>query len=363
MTSLQEKITTAWKEALKSGATERRDTLSGLRAAIKNQEIEARATLTDEAVQAVVNKEAKRRREAITEYQKAGRDDLAAREQSELERANVQARHEELVEARAKLADIEARLDFYAAQIESLPTLARQPQTKVETAWNEAKAHLLERQQERKEVEELFNRIERELRERGELEADFKGKDLEHARWEELAHLLGPHQLQRHLLRQAEGAIVREANRVLNSVSNGTLRLELLPDSDEPSSNKRPKVLDVVCFHDTGGEAVGAIAPAFLSGSQRFRVAVALALGIGRTAAHGSGNGRAARVETILIDEGFGGLDKTGRDEMKDELRELGRELGRVILVSHQEDFAGAFPNRFDISLEQGVSRVRKTVE
>lgn len=85
MTSLQERITNAWKEALKAGATERRDTLSGLRAAIKNQEIETRATLSDEAVQAVVNKEAKRRREAITEYQKAGRDDLAAREQSELD--------------------------------------------------------------------------------------------------------------------------------------------------------------------------------------------------------------------------------------------------------------------------------------
>ncbi|BCM93032.1 putative protein YqeY [Abditibacteriota bacterium] len=85
MTSLQETITNAWKEALRAGETGRRDTLSGLRAAIKNQEIETRATLSDEAVQAVVNKEAKKRREAITEYQKAGRDDLAAREQSELD--------------------------------------------------------------------------------------------------------------------------------------------------------------------------------------------------------------------------------------------------------------------------------------
>ncbi|RYX81132.1 GatB/YqeY domain-containing protein [bacterium] len=85
MTSLQETITSAWKEAMKAGETGRRDTLSSLRAAIKNQEIEARGALTDEAVQAVVNKEAKRRREAITEYQKVGRDDLAAREQSELE--------------------------------------------------------------------------------------------------------------------------------------------------------------------------------------------------------------------------------------------------------------------------------------
>lgn len=85
MASLQENITSAWKDALRSGETSRRDTLSGLRAAIKNQEIETRAALSDEAVQAVVNKEAKRRREAITEYQKANREDLAAREQSELD--------------------------------------------------------------------------------------------------------------------------------------------------------------------------------------------------------------------------------------------------------------------------------------
>ncbi len=85
MTSLQETITSAWKDALRAGDTGRRDTLSSLRAAIKNLEIETRATLSDEAVQTVVNKEAKKRREAITEYQKAGRDDLAAREQSELD--------------------------------------------------------------------------------------------------------------------------------------------------------------------------------------------------------------------------------------------------------------------------------------
>lgn len=85
MPSLQETITGAWKDAVRAGEKNRRDTLSGLRAAIKNQEIEARATLSDEAVQAVVNKEAKKRREAIEEYRKAGREDLALVEQGELE--------------------------------------------------------------------------------------------------------------------------------------------------------------------------------------------------------------------------------------------------------------------------------------
>ena len=82
---LQETITAAWKDALRAGENNRRDTLSSLRAAIKNAEIEARAPLSDEAVQAVVNKEAKKRREAIEEYTKAARPDLAQIEAGELE--------------------------------------------------------------------------------------------------------------------------------------------------------------------------------------------------------------------------------------------------------------------------------------
>lgn len=285
------------------------------------------------------------------------------REIRALESADVAARAAALVEARGKLVGVERDEAFYGQQIESLSELARRPRAQVEAEWEEAKDRQRQIASEREVVGDTLRRLEREEREKRTLGQQSQEKTLEYERWEELARLLGPHQLQRHLLREAEGAIVREANGILEAISGGTLRLELVPDSDEGSGNRRPKVLDVVCFPLNGSEEPQAILPAFLSGSQRFRVAVALALGIGRTAARGSGNGRAARVETILIDEGFGALDKTGRDEMKDELRELGRELGRVILVSHQEDFASAFPNRFNIALENGVSRVQKVVE
>lgn len=285
------------------------------------------------------------------------------RERKELEKGGVGVRHSALVEARGNLADVERERAFYREQIESLSLLARRPRAQVDAEWGDAKQKQQQFAGERETVGDTLRRLEREEKERGAMEVQLQERTLKHERWEELTRLLGPHQLQRHLLREAEGAIVREANGTLESISGGTLRLELVPDSDEGSGNRKPKVLDVVCFPLNGSEEPQAILPAFLSGSQRFRVAVALALGIGRTAARGNGNGRAARVETILIDEGFGSLDKTGRDEMKDELRELGRELGRVILVSHQEDFASAFPNRFNISLENGVSRVEKVVE
>lgn len=67
----------------------------------------------------------------------------------------------------------------------------------------------------------------------------------------------------------------------------------------------------------------------------------------------------AKRVESAIIDEGFGGLDKEGRNQMIDELHELKHELNRIILVSHQEEFASAFrDNGYEIRLDNGTSSV-----
>jgi len=88
---MQQRINDGWKEAMKSGDTQRRDVLSGLRAAIKNAEIEARTdggqgvgTMADEGVLRVIEREAKKRRDAIEEYSKVGREDRAQSEREEL---------------------------------------------------------------------------------------------------------------------------------------------------------------------------------------------------------------------------------------------------------------------------------------
>lgn len=59
-------------------------TLRGLKSAIQNAEIEARKELTDDEVLSVLQKEAKRRREAITMYEDADETDRANNEKREL---------------------------------------------------------------------------------------------------------------------------------------------------------------------------------------------------------------------------------------------------------------------------------------
>ena len=74
--TLQEQITEGWKNAMRAGETLRKETLSGLRAAIKNAEIENRGgvgAMDDVGVLRVSEREAKKRRDAIEEYSRGGR--------------------------------------------------------------------------------------------------------------------------------------------------------------------------------------------------------------------------------------------------------------------------------------------------
>jgi len=73
------------KTALKSGEKERLSTIRLLRGHLKDAEIDKRTALTDEEEIGVLISAAKKRRESIQAYQAAGRADLVAKEQAELD--------------------------------------------------------------------------------------------------------------------------------------------------------------------------------------------------------------------------------------------------------------------------------------
>ncbi len=82
---LQGTIEQDYKDAFKSGQRAEIELLRMVKSALKNEEIALRKTVLDDPeVLKVLNREAKRRREAIELYQKGQRPELAAREQGEL---------------------------------------------------------------------------------------------------------------------------------------------------------------------------------------------------------------------------------------------------------------------------------------
>ncbi|WP_301102508.1 GatB/YqeY domain-containing protein [Propionivibrio sp.] len=81
--TLKERINEDMKAAMRAGETRQRDAIRLLLAAIKQKEVDERIALDDAAVVSVIDKMLKQRRDSITQYAAAGREDLADGERFE----------------------------------------------------------------------------------------------------------------------------------------------------------------------------------------------------------------------------------------------------------------------------------------
>jgi len=82
--SLKVRIHDDVKAAMRAGDARRRDALRLLTAALKQREVDERKELGDADVVAVIDRMIKQRREAIVQFEKGGRADLAQNEQFEI---------------------------------------------------------------------------------------------------------------------------------------------------------------------------------------------------------------------------------------------------------------------------------------
>lgn len=84
MSALQAKLNDAVKAAMRAGDKPRLGVLRQLTAALKQREIDERITLNDGDVTAILDKQAKQRRESIDQFRRADRTDLVDIEEAEL---------------------------------------------------------------------------------------------------------------------------------------------------------------------------------------------------------------------------------------------------------------------------------------
>jgi len=82
--SLKDQITEDMKTAMRAKDSERLGTIRLLQAAMKQKEVDERITLDDAAVVAIVDKLIKQRKDSITAFEGAGRQDLADKEKAEM---------------------------------------------------------------------------------------------------------------------------------------------------------------------------------------------------------------------------------------------------------------------------------------
>lgn len=109
--SLKQRLTDDMKAAMKAGEKERLGTIRLMNAAIKQKEVDERVEVDDTQVLAILEKMMKQRKDSVSQYEGAGREDLAAVERAEM------AIIEQYLPAKLGEAEVLAVIDAVIAEV------------------------------------------------------------------------------------------------------------------------------------------------------------------------------------------------------------------------------------------------------
>ena len=81
------------------------------------------------------------------------------------------------------------------------------------------------------------------------------------------------------------------------------------------------------------------------SGGEAFRVNFAIRLALSEVLAQRAG----ARLQTLVIDEGFGSQDALGRQRLIEAINTIKEDFAKIVVITHIEALKDAFPTRIEV--------------
>jgi exonuclease SbcC len=131
-----------------------------------------------------------------------------------------------------------------------------------------------------------------------------------------------------------------EANRLLGLLTDGQLSVSIDPVR-ETKSRSMKETLEVTVFDALGGKRPYEM----YSGGERLRIDFALRVALSRLLANRAG----ARLETLVVDEGFGTQDAEGRSRLLEAILKVRTEFRTVLVITHIDELKEHFPVRIEV--------------
>ena len=144
------------------------------------------------------------------------------------------------------------------------------------------------------------------------------------------------------LIEQALPEIEAHANEILDRISGGgmSVRFDTLRDFRDAKREDKKETLDIII-----SDAAGPREYELFSGGEAFRVNFAIRLALSRVLAQRAG----ARLQTLVIDEGFGSQDAEGLQRLIEAINQVSSEFACILVITHLEDMKDAFPARIQV--------------
>ncbi len=154
------------------------------------------------------------------------------------------------------------------------------------------------------------------------------------------------------LIEQALPEIESKANELLDRLSDGQMSIRFVTQA-EYKDKKRDDLKETLDIQIS--DAAGMRDYEMYSGGEAFRVNFAIRLALSEVLAQRKG----ARLQTLVIDEGFGSQDVQGRQRLIEAINLVRNDFAKILVITHLDELKDAFPTRIEVEKTEHGSTVQ----
>jgi len=154
------------------------------------------------------------------------------------------------------------------------------------------------------------------------------------------------------LIEQALPQIEQKANDLLDRLSDGQMSVRFVTQA-EYKDKKRDDLKETLDIQIS--DSAGLRNYEMYSGGEAFRVNFAIRLALSEILSQRKG----ARLQTLVIDEGFGSQDALGRQRLIEAINIVRHDFAKILIITHLDELKDAFPNRIEVEKGERGSTVK----
>ncbi len=153
------------------------------------------------------------------------------------------------------------------------------------------------------------------------------------------------------LIEQALPELETQANLLLARLSDYSMSVSFNPQRAYKDSKRKDmmETLDIVVSDGSGTRDYETY-----SGGEAFRINFSIRLALSRVLARRAG----AKLQTLVIDEGFGNQDAQGRQRLIEAINIVRQDFEKVLIITHLEELKDYFSNRIEVTKGPSGSQV-----
>ena len=269
--------------------------------------------------------------------------------------SNLKSAREVSKQIESEIANLESEMRNREAEIASLEADYQAAQVKLETAESES-PNLDEAERELFRLRESENKVRSELggaKQRVEVLSTQRARKAQFEKEREalqkrivqhktLERAFGKDGVPALLIEQALPQIEEKANELLDRLSGGQMAIRFVTQT-EYKDKKREDLRETLDIQIS--DSAGIRAYEMYSGGEAFRVNFAVRLALSEILAQRKG----ARLQTLVIDEGFGSQDTLGRQRLVEAINLVKDDFAKILVITHLDELKDAFPTRIEV--------------